>query len=292
MVALTLSVGTPRAGVIGGERQAEGLDAICVEVEGLGREGWPAAGILDGAEAPDGVGGCLVAERPVLQDLADLDTFAPETLAPRDFRESYADMPVLPDRRAGLGGADPWQGGEGLVGVLSQYVTVVPGEGEPGGGPDADAVGRKEGSGFSDLDLFGLEGSFLSEMLSRSLLRELLVDVLVPAIGNNDERTFSVLGFGQFRLEYHRASSSLQLIETRSDVTLALTSGRAGSGGGGVNLRFGGSGSPGGGSSPLSSEEMALHIAMQLLTSVWFYVCLVLGVGVVGYAKFRRLVSA
>jgi hypothetical protein len=232
-----------------------------------------------------GIGDCLEQGGPVLQDLAGLEALDLGMVGTRDLTAPVSGWAATADWQPTAGSVSAQVGeGESLAAALSEYVTVMPGD---AGVADGFPAAGEQPSPEEDL-LGG--GSLLPELLDRTLLREFMVGVLAPAIGTGDEETFSVLGVGQFRLEYDRGTSSLTLVETHTHATVSLASGPAGSGGRAAIGR--GTDAGEGSGEPMTPRELLIYILERLVTSVWFYLCVLGGLAGLAFVKLRRSAAA
>lgn len=294
--------GTAHAGAIGGERHGFHDDRPCIELrersETAHRVGnfimpndGSSLGVapalptrLPGDGMPAATDDCVVHGEAVLQDFTELELFESTGLASQDLHGSIADWAIY--QRAQTTAGDPAgpHAGESLLATLSHYMAEVP---QPGDAAPTGEVGDRDRPSTAaevDLDLFGVDGRHVDGLLDQSVWRELLVSVLEPAISTSDHDTFSFLGIGQFRLEFDRATSSLQLIETETRTAVALTAGdshAAGFTGGGETVGRSGS--------PMSTEELVAYIAGRLFSSPWLYVCVLGGLTGIAFVKLRRL---
>ena len=223
---------------------------------------------------------CVSHGEALLGDLAEAALFDSAGSATERLPGSVAEWTVSEQTPAiGNDAASPDRG-EGLFATLSHYVTEVPRD------TAAEQAGISEDAAASDaidLDLFGVDGRHVDGLLDQSIWRELLISVLEPAIGSDDYETFSFLGIGQFRLEFDRATSALQLIDAQSRTAVALTPSDGDHAGlADVDISSGGR-------TPMSTEELVAYMAGRLFSSIWLYVCILGALAGIVIVKLRRV---
>ena len=294
--------GTAHAGAIGGERNGFDDERPCIELRQQSETARRVGGFVmpgDGSslgvapilptrspvdDVPLATDDCIVHGEAVLQDLTELALFESVGVAPEGPHGSIADWAIAQRARTTTGDNAEPQAGESLLATLSHYVVEVPRQSDAAPTGAVGDGGSPLTAAEVDLDLFGVDGRHFDGLLDQSVWRELLVSVLEPAIGTSDHDTFSFLGIGQFRLEFDRATSSLQLIEAESRTSVALTAGDShavGLTGGGQAVRFSGS--------SMSTEELVAYMAGRLFSSPWLYVCVLGGLAGIALVRLRRL---